>query len=157
MAKYTRHFSHGHFRSEKGSLSAKTSISLWLWLWKDTKPRTKELKLPPEYNYAHRNCNHPYNNFKQRQLSRSWFLWQLGLESIGQGHLITHFFKALQDISYPKNILTWISSNVFEYLPLLTSIVKLCKMFSIPNICYSKSSVQYASFCKRAKSSANQD
>ena len=44
---------------------------------------------------------------------------------------------------------TWILSNVFEYLPVLTSIVKLCKMFSIPNICYSKSSLQYASFCKR--------
>ena len=99
MAKYTGHFSHGHFRSEKGSLSAKTSISLWLWLWKDPKPRTKELKLPPEYNYAHRNCNHPYNNFKQKQLSRSWFLWQLGLESIGQAHLITHFLKPYK--TYP--------------------------------------------------------
>ena len=109
MAKYTGHFSHGHFCSEKGSLSAKTSISLWVWLWKDRKPRTKELKLPPEYNYAHRNCNHPYNNFKQKQLSRSWFLWQLGLGTIDQGHLIAHFFKALQDISYPKNI-----SNPFK-------------------------------------------
>ena len=73
--------------------------------------------------------------------------------------LITEYCKVLWHCEVLQSTVKhWeLQKKAVRQCKLLTSIVKLCKMFSIPNICYSKISVQYASFCKRAKSSANQD